>query len=142
MKIRVWVGESRIEGQGLFAAQDIQKGIRIIQYIGEKIDKEESPRRLSAGNAYIFAFNDRWDIDGMVMRNTARYINHSCEPNCEAQKTSRAIWIVALRDIRAGEELTYNYGFEIDDKTPQPCRCGATNCCGYILAQQYWDCIK
>ena len=109
MKIQVRVGLSRIAGQGLFAAQDIQKGTRIIQYIGARIPKEESVERLAQGNTYIFAFNERYDIDGKTLKNKARYINHSCEPNCEAIVTKRTIWIVAVRDIQAGEELSYNY---------------------------------
>ena len=142
MKIRVRVGPSPIAGKGLFAAQHIKKGTDIIQYVGEKIPKAESARRLAQGNAYIFTFNDRWDIDGKGLRNPARYINHSCDPNCEAQKTYRAVWIVSLRDIREGEELTYNYGYEIDDQPPDPCHCGAQHCCGYMLARQYWDDIQ
>jgi SET domain-containing protein len=142
VKIRVRVGTSRIAGQGLFAAQHIQKDTDVIQYIGEKITKQEGARRLAQGNAYIFTFNAHYDIDGKAFRNLARYINHSCDPNCEAQKTQRAIWIVALRDIIEGEELTYNYGFEIDNDTPHPCTCGAHNCCGYMLARQYWGLLK
>ena len=141
MKIHVCIGPSRIVGQGLFAAQDITKGTRIIQYIGAKIPKAESAERLAQGNTYIFAFNDRYDIDGKTLKNTARYINHSCDPNCEAVVTKRTIWIVAIRDITAGEELTYNYGFAIDDQPADPCHCGAQHCCGYILAPRYWDCI-
>ena len=142
MKIQVRVGPSRIAGQGLFAAQAIPKGTRIIQYIGAKILKVESAERLAQGNAYIFAFNDRYDIDGKTLKNTARFINHSCEPNCEAVVTQRTIWIVALRDIKAGEELTFNYGYELDEEREQPCTCGAEHCCGYILAQQYWGVVK
>jgi uncharacterized protein len=104
MKIQVRVGPSRIAGQGLFAAQDIHKGTRIIQYIGARIPKAESAERLSQGNAYIFAFNERYDIDGKTLKNKARYIKHSCDPNCEAIVTKRTIWIVAARDIQAGEE--------------------------------------
>jgi SET domain-containing protein len=100
MKIQVRVGPSRITGQGLFAAQDIHKGTRIIQYIGARIPKAESAERLSQGNAYIFAFNERYVIDGKTLKNKARYINHSCDPNCEAIVTKRTIWIVAARDIR------------------------------------------
>jgi hypothetical protein len=133
MKIHVWVGTSRIAGKELFAAQDIKKGTRIIQYIGERISKGESARRLSEGNAYIFDFNDRYHIDGKTLKNKARYINHSCEPNCEVCLTKRTIWIVALRDIRAGEELSYNYGY---DAKQYRCQCGAKNCCGYILDPQ------
>jgi SET domain-containing protein len=110
MKIQVRVGPSRIAGQDLFAAQDIHKGTRIIQYIGARSPKEDSAERDAQGNAYIFAFNDRYDIDGKTLKNTARYINHSCAPTCEAVVTKRTIWIVALRDIQAGEELSYNYG--------------------------------
>jgi SET domain-containing protein len=142
MKILVWVGTSRIAGKGLFAAQDIKKDTRIIRYTGEKISKEESDRRAASGNAYIFQFNDRYDIDGTVLTNKARYINHSCEPNCETFQTQRAIWIVALRDIKAGEELTFNYGYGIDEDDMYPCACGAKNCCGYILHPQYWERIK
>src|ERR1700675_4906014 len=108
--MQVWVGQSRIAGKGLFAAQDIKKGTRIIQYIGAKIPKEESVERLAQGNAYIFAFNERYDIDGKTLKNKARYINNLCDPNCEALVTKRTIWIVAARDIQAGEELSYNYG--------------------------------
>jgi uncharacterized protein len=110
VKVRVWVHKSRIAGLGLFAAQDIKPGTRILPYIGEKIPKAESTRRLAQGNAYIFTFNDRYDIDGKILRNTARFINHSCAPNCEVQQTTRTLWIVALRNISDGEELTYNYG--------------------------------
>jgi uncharacterized protein len=135
MNIQVRVGPSRIAGQGLFAAQDITKGTRIIQYIGAKIPKAESAERLAQGNAYIFAFNERYDIDGKTLKNKARYINHSCEPNCEAVVTKRTIWIVALRDIQAGEELSYNYGLTAKQYR---CGCGAKNCCGYILDPMYW----
>jgi uncharacterized protein len=86
-------------------------GNPIIQYTGEKITKEESARRLRKGNVYIFELNERTDIDGKALANKARFINHSCEPNCIVEKTSRTIWIVAGRDISAGEELTYNYGY-------------------------------
>jgi SET domain-containing protein len=103
VKIRLWVGQSCIDGKGVFAAQAIRKGTRIIQYLGEKIPKEESTKRLAQGNAYIFSFNDHYDIDGKTLRNKARYINHSCEPNCEAIVTLRTVWIVALRDIQEGE---------------------------------------
>jgi SET domain-containing protein len=135
VKIQVRVGPSWIAGQGLFAAQDIQKGTRIIQYIGARIPKEESVERLAQGNTYIFAFNERYDIDGKTLKNKARYINHSCDPNCEAIVTKRTIWIVAVRDIQAGEELSYNYGLTVKQYR---CRCGSKHCCGYILDPQYW----
>ena len=142
MKIRVWVGKSRIAGQGLFAAQDIKPGTRILPYIGEKISKHESASRLAQGNVYIFTFDAQFDIDGKTLKNTARNINHSCDPNCEIELTSRTIWIVALRHITTGEELTYNYGYEVKDYMEHPCACRAKNCCGYILDRQYWGLIQ
>jgi SET domain-containing protein len=139
VKIRVRVGPSRIAGQGLFAEQDIKQGTKIIRYIGEKITHEESERRLAAGNVYIFGLNERFAIDGDTPKNRARYINHSCDPNCRTEQFGTTIWIVALRDIQAGEELTYNYEYELDDEPAEPCHCGAPHCCGYILAPQYWN---
>jgi hypothetical protein len=135
VNIRVWVGTSRIAGKGLFAAQDIEKGTRIIQYIGARISKEESLRRLAEGNAYLFEFNAWDDIDGKTRKNTARYINHSCDPNCEVHITKSTIWIVAKRDIQDGEELSYNYGYTAKHYR---CWCRAKNCCGYILGEEYW----
>jgi SET domain-containing protein len=138
VKIRVRVGTSHIAGLGLFAGQDIQQGTKIIRYIGEKITQEESDRRLAAGNVYIFGLNEQYSIDGDTPKNTARYINHSCEPNCHTEQFSNTIWIVAIKDIQAGEELTYNYEYEINDEPPELCHCGAKNCCGYILSETYW----
>jgi SET domain-containing protein len=136
MKIRLRVGKSRIHGKGVFAAQPIPKGTRIIQYLGQRIPKAASAERLAQGNVYIFASNNRYDIDGKTVKNTARYINHSCDPNCEAVVTTHTIWIIALRDIQEDEELSYNYGLTAKQ---YPCHCGAKNCCGYILAPEYWD---
>lgn len=138
MQIQVRVGLSHIAGQGIFAAQDIPQGTRIIAYIGEKISTYESTRRLAAGNAYLFHLNYRYTIDGTTLDNTARYINHSCDPNCAVDKMDGTLWIVAIRDITAGEELSFNYGYEITHYQDNPCTCGAEQCCGYILARQYW----
>src|SRR5262249_25074898 len=113
VKIRVRVGPSRVAGQGLFAEQDIKQGTKIIRYIGEKITQEESDRRLAAGNVYIFGLNGRYAIDGSTRKNIARYINHACEPNCQTEQFGNTIWLVAIKDIDAGEELTYNYGYEV-----------------------------
>src|SRR4030095_7957381 len=112
MNIQVRVGPSRIAGQGLFAVEPLKKGTRIIQYIGEKIASRERARRLAAGNAYIFHLTDRDAIDGHTLDNPARYINHSCDPNCAVEQTPDTIWIVAWREITAGEELSYNYGYD------------------------------
>jgi SET domain-containing protein len=132
---------SGIEGRGLFARRRVQAGDLLIEYTGEAISKEESLRRCMAGNNYIFNINDHFDLDGSVESNFARFINHSCAPNAEAQLEDDRIWIVALRDIAAGEEITFNYGYDLDDYRDHPCRCGALNCVGYILAEEYWDSV-
>ena len=85
MKIRVRVGTSCIAGLGLFAGQDIKQGTKIIRYIGEKITHEESEPRLAVGNVYIFGLDEEYSIDGSTPKNTARYINHSCDPNCHTE---------------------------------------------------------
>ena len=143
MKVHVWIGTSRIAGKGLFAGQAIKKDTIITRYCGTKISKTQSARALAQGNAYICSLNNRYDIDGNTLQNTARYINHSCEPNCVLQTTGRAIWVVALRDIEAGEELTHRYNYEYDPAryTEFPCYCGAHNCVGYIVDARYWDLI-
>ena len=144
MKVHTWIGKSRIAGKGLFAGQDIKKGTTILRYLGTKISKAQTARELAKGNAYICYFNERYDLDGNTLQNTARYINHSCEPNCAIETTSRAIWIVALRDIAAGEELTYRYDYAYDPEGYRdfPCYCGAPQCVGYIVDAQYWELIR
>jgi SET domain-containing protein len=142
MKVRVRVGQSRIAGQGLFTVQDIHKDTRILPYVGERISKKESVKRLAQGNPYIFTFSDQYDIDGMDLGNAARYINHSCAPSCEVDITRRSIWIVAMRDIRTGEELSYNYGYGMETYGDFPCTCKAKHCMGYILAEEYWGLIR
>jgi uncharacterized protein len=136
------IGSSTIDRLGLFATQPIAAGSRIIEYRGEKISKAESARRLAQHNNYIFHLNYRYDIDGQMLENTARYINHSCEPNCEVESTGQKIWVLALRDIQAGEELSFNYGYDATEYERFPCSCGAKTCCGYIVGREYWGRIK
>jgi uncharacterized protein len=132
---------SGIEGNGLFARARIPAGECIIEYTGERMSKAESLRRCMEGNNYIFSINEEFDIDGSVESNFARFINHSCAPNAEAQLEDDKVWIVALREILPGEEVTFNYGYDLDDYREHPCRCGAVNCVGYILAEEYWNCL-
>lgn len=144
---------SRIHSRGVFANKDIPDGTEIIEYVGERITKREadirgeivlsrSKKDLTKGAVYIFELNKRYDIDGNVPWNTAGIINHSCDPNCDAVNIGGHIWICANRDIRKGEELTYNYGYGIDNWWEHPCRCGADNCVGYIVAEEYWPELK
>ena len=115
----VRLARSGLHGYGLFARTALARGARIIEYVGERITKAEADRRdeqrlarLAAGGdgcVYIYELNQRHDIDGRVPWNLARRINHACAPNCETQVVRGRIWIVALRDIAADEELTTNY---------------------------------
>lgn len=143
------VRRSSIHHKGVFAKKDIAKGTRIIEYIGEKITKKESHRRADEfieksikdkthGAVYIFELNKRWDIDGNVPYNTARYINHSCDPNCEVEDDRGHIWICAIQDIKKGDELTYNYGYDYEHYQDHPCECGTGACVGYIVAKKHW----
>ena len=132
-------GSSPIHGLGGFAKQNLPKGTAVIEYVGEKIAKEESAKRCEASNEFIFALDDRHDLDGNVEWNPARFINHSCAPNCEAEVTEGRIWLIAARDIRAGEELTFNYGFDLEDYRNYPCRCGARECVGFIVAEEFFE---
>lgn len=131
---------SNIHGTGGFARANIAADETIVEYVGEKISKNESLKRCEADNYYIFDLNEEVDLDGNVEWNPARFINHSCTPNCEAQWDDEArIWIVATRDIKAGEELTFNYGYDLEDYLDHPCRCGAENCQGYIVAAEFFE---
>ncbi len=130
---------SPIHGLGGFAKTAIAKGTRITGYLGERISKAESLRRCEQNNEYIFTLSDEQDLDGNVAWNPARFLNHSCAPNCEAALEDGRIWIVATRDIRAGEEITFNYGYDLVDYRDYPCRCGAPNCVGYIVAEEFFE---
>jgi len=140
---------SSVHGSGLYATTPIPQNTRVIEYVGERITKKESDRRDTArlkrqdegddGCVYVFEINQRYDIDGDVSWNTARLINHSCEPNCETENTRGHIWITAVRDIQEGEELNYDYGFDWSVWEDHPCRCGAPSCVGYIVKKgQRW----
>ncbi|MBN9414274.1 hypothetical protein ABS71_10815 [bacterium SCN 62-11] len=132
------VGTSGWAGEGLFAAEPIKAGTRIVSYQGERISKEESARRRAALNSYIFHLDYAWDVDGSGLDNTARYVNHSCDPNCRVELDGKEIWIVADRDLEAGQELSFNYGYDLSEYERFPCACGARNCCGYMLAREFW----
>ena len=110
-------------GLGFFILEAIPKGKRIVEYTGKRISNEEVERR-SRGK-YFFELNTKSSVDGTTRSNTARYINHSCRPNAEAIITGGRIWIWSKRAIRAGEEITYNYGKEYFDDhiKPKGCKC-------------------
>lgn len=140
---------SDIHGKGVFANEFIETGTKVVEYIGEKITKKESDKRgweqmeksqkTGEAGVYLFTLNNRFDVDGNFEFNDARLINHSCDPNCEAYVTKGRIWIWSIRDIEKDEELSFNYGFDLENFEDHPCRCGSANCVGYICGEDYWD---
>lgn len=149
------VKKSKIHGTGVVATENINKGVRVIQYIGEKITKKEgdirSERRIKrylhskkTGSVYIFELNKKYDIDGSPRYNKARYINHSCSPNCEVDIIRGQIWISTIKKIKKGEELSYDYGYEFDkdDFIDHVCKCKSKKCIGYIISSDDWPKYK
>jgi SET domain-containing protein len=146
-----WVHAARspIHGWGVYARAAIADGTPVLEYVGERISKAESQRREAErrrrqreggdGCVYIFNLNRRHDLDGNSPENLARRINHSCAPNCRAENIRGKIWLVARRDIQAGEELSFDYGFSFTEWPQHRCHCGATRCPGFIVASgQRW----
>ena len=134
--------KSKIQGTGGFAKVDIRRGKRIVEYDGPRISQEEAQTLIDWGNVHIFTLNDEVAINGWMRWNMACFINHSCEPNCESRIVRDRVWLYALRSIRAGEELTYNYGYELDDADTRPCRCGTASCVGYMVAERHFDTLR
>lgn len=142
---------SPIHGNGVFATELIKKGERIVRYKGKlrthaEVDEEYGDEDEN-GHTFLFTLNDDYVVDANVGGNIARWINHSCKPNCESEIEENAkgkshkdkVYIEAMRDIKAGEELTYNYGIVLDEphtkklKKMWACKCGAKNCTGTML---------
>jgi SET domain-containing protein len=139
---RILIQRSTIQGFGLFAADEFAAGQRIVEYVGELISKSESIRRCSEGNHFIFYWNEDFDIDGSSESNLARFINHSCAPNCVVERVEGHLWVIAARPIASGEELTFNYGYDLVDYREHPCSCGEPDCVGYILAQEFHESVR
>lgn len=141
------VRRSTVQGRGAFATRDIRKGERIGEYRGERVSWEEADRRYddeSQGRHHTFLFevDDDTVIDAGVRGSAVKYINHSCDPNCEAVIEDGRVFIDAIRRIRKGDELFYDYNYVLDEahtpavKKRYPCWCGAKNCRGTILAKK------
>lgn len=144
------VRESTIQGRGAFAVRNIRKGTRIIEYTGQRIswrtaDKRYDDEKMGRHHTFLFTVDDRVCIDGAVDGNDSRFINHSCDGNCGAVTDRKRIFIEARRNIKAGEELLYDYQYErTEDHTEEDerfyaCRCGSSNCRGTILAPKKED---
>ena len=134
------IKKSNIDNRGLYANKNIKNGTKIIQYKGKIITNrksEEDPKFDNSKAIYLFNLNKKYDLDGDFKYNTARLINHSCNPNCEVSGTGLKLWIYAIRDIKKDEELSYDYGFSFDqDFKDYPCNCGSKKCVGYIVRSE------
>ena len=133
------IEKSNSDKRGLCAAKNIKIGTRIIEYIGKIISNKEvdkNPKFDNSKDIYLFDLNSRLSLDGDYNWNTARLINHSCNPNCEVEGKGLKLWITAIKDIKEGEELSYDYGFRYDSDYKQfPCKCRSKNCVGYIVRE-------
>ena len=142
---RVQVRRSGVHGKGVFALQPIAAGETIIEYLGEIISWQEALRRhphdpSQPNHTFYFHIDDEHVIDGNIGGNAARWINHACDVNCEADEVDGRVFIKALRDIHPGEELFYDYGLVIEGrhtaklKSEFACWCGSADCRGTLLA--------
>jgi SET domain-containing protein len=133
------IKKSNIDNKGLYAEKNIKSKKIIINYKGKIITKKETDTNPKYDNdkaIYLFNLNSRYDLDGDFKYNDARLINHSCNPNCEVEGKGLKLWITAIKDIKKGEELSYDYGFGYDEDYKQfVCKCGAKNCVGYIVRE-------
>lgn len=144
--------KSGIHQTGVFATKRIPKGARVIEYVGEKLKTKEAEARNVAhsesvegtddASVFMFIVDKKHQLDGNVPYNTARFINHSCAANCYPDVIKKRVWIIADREIERGEELAYNYGFDVEHYKEHPCRCGSKKCVGYIVAQEQWGKLR
>tara|TARA_S200000501_G_C20868578_1_gene763193 strand:- start:4878 stop:5324 length:447 start_codon:yes stop_codon:yes gene_type:complete len=133
------IKKSNIDNRGLYASKNIKDRTRIIEYKGKILTKKQVEKNSKFDNEkaiYLFNINKKYDLDGDFKYNFARLINHSCEPNCEVYGTGLKVWVYAIRNIKKGEELTYDYGFAFDqDYKDFPCKCRSKKCVGYIIRE-------
>ena len=133
MKKLYKIKKSNIDNRGLYAATNIKKNTKIIEYKGKIItvkETETNPKFDNDKAIYLFNLNKKYDLDGDFKYNTARLINHSCNPNCEVDGKGLKLWISSIKDIKKGEELSYDYGFSYDNDYKQfPFKCKSINCC-------------
>ena len=144
-KRRIQVRRSSVHGRGVFAVAPIARDERIIEYTGEVIDWPEALRRHphdpnDPNHTFYFSLEGGLVIDAKVGGNSSRWINHACEPNCQADEADGRVFIRALRDLQPGDELFYDYGLVLDErqtaklKKQYACRCGSPSCRGTMLA--------
>ena len=129
------VRPSRIHSVGVFTTTSIRKGRRVVEYSGRRMTPEEADRLYDGtSRTYLYGLEDgKTVIDGEGM---GAYLNHSCDPNCEVDEIKGQVWIFALRNIAAGEELVWDYNL-YDDEAPAPCSCGGPNCRGTMYSPEW-----
>jgi len=141
------VRPSPMQGLGAFVTHRILVGTRLVEYAGERLSPEAAEARYpdvpgDRHHTFLFAIDDAVVIDAAVNGNDARWINHSCDPNCDAVIEDARIWIESIREIAVGEELAYDYAFTLPERhTPAarrryPCHCGAAHCRTTMLARK------
>jgi len=137
---RIEVRRSGVHGRGVYATKRMSKGARIIEYIGKLILWENVPNDLDDPHTFLFGLdNGKEVIDPATGGNEARWINHSCDPNCEAIEKNGRVFIYALRNLRPGEELFYDYDLQVDEPITSEvaeesrCFCGTSRCRGTML---------
>ncbi len=133
------IKNSKIDNKGLYASRSIKNSTKIVEYKGKIITKkqvEDNPKFDNGKAIYLFDLSKKYDLDGDFKFNIARLINHSCDPNCEVYGSGLKVWVYAIKDIKKGEELTYDYGFSFDENYKDfPCKCGSKKCVGYIIRE-------
>lgn len=132
---------SKIDGLGIFAARAIPAEMLLLEYVGKLLTMEEFATLRD--KTYCFAIDEDHVIDGaQVEWNPAGFFNHSCEANCRIRRIDGKIWIATRREVKAGEELTFNYGYRPKNLRRYPCRCGAPKCVGYVVAEDLFPLVK
>lgn len=121
------IGRART-GFGLFATAPIKKRSRVVEYKGRLLNTEQANKRLSRGSRYLYEINSRWTLDGTPRSNISRYINHSCNPNCQTTTVKRRVFVFTLRNIKPGEEITYDYGIDYFKNVIGRSRCQCSRC--------------
>ncbi len=129
------VRPSRIHAVGVFTTAPIRKGARVVEYSGPRLTAEEANQLYDgASRTYLYGLDDgKTVIDGEGM---GAYLNHSCDPNCEVDEIKNRVWILAIRNIAAGEELLWDYNL-YDDDDPAPCHCGSPKCRGTMYSREW-----
>ena len=144
---RFIVRHSHIHGRGVFALKTIPKGARLMEYLGERITHAEADRRYAkehetSPHTMLFAVNEKVVIDATKKGNSARFVNHSCSPNCEAIEEDGRIFIETMKPVKPGQELTYDYNLVLEERHTKamrdlhPCFCGTRKCRGTLLGKK------